>query len=177
MFSPRNAYTNNWLNLLCIIYAAPISSPVTTGFLPNRSLISPWLLPTQNLLQFTLQFLILMSRWRCIQIFLSLNYRSCVPELITCPRIWDLETYFSDSLSCSCSLFSVKITNPSDVVSPFTCFFVLNMITIVISPVYLIPVDLFTLVTIESQFDSYEFGAVPQQLTAIQISLSRINFL
>ena len=52
-----------------------------------------------------------------------------------------------------------------------------TIITSVISSVNLIPVSLFTLVTIEPQFDSYAFGAVPQHLTAILISINSITSL
>ena len=63
------------------------------------------------------------------------------------------------------------------VVSPLPCGLFLNMTTGVIYSVQFIYVSLFTLVTIESQYDSNVFGAVTKQLTDILIYLRSITFL
>ena len=51
------------------------------------------------------------------------------------------------------------------------------MTTSVLSSVHSIPVSLFTVVTLESEYDSYVCGAVPQHPTNILSSLSKINLL
>ena len=61
------------------------------------------------MLQFTLQFLILLSGWRCRIVFLSLDWWSCDVKLIPCLRGCKLEPSLKDSLSWSRSLFSAWI--------------------------------------------------------------------
>ena len=79
--------------------------------LPDHSLIAP----QSNhdsfypMLHLTLQLLMLLSGWRCIPFFLSLNFWSCAVEILTCIRGYKLEPPFKDSLSWSYSLFSAWI--------------------------------------------------------------------
>ena len=58
------------------------------------------------MLQFTLQFLVLLSGCRCILVFLSLEFWGCDVGLLSCLRGWKLEPSFKDRFSWSYSLFS-----------------------------------------------------------------------
>ena len=69
----------------------------------------------------------------------------------------------------------VKTPNMRVIDSPSTCFLFQTMITSVLSSAQLFPVSLFNLVTLDSKFGSYGFGAVPQQLIAILIYISSIT--
>ena len=61
------------------------------------------------MLQFTLQFLILLRRWWCSLVFLSMDWWRCDVELLPCLIGCKLEPYFKDILSCFRSLFSAWI--------------------------------------------------------------------
>ena len=74
--------------------------------LPYHTLIANRSLPVQILLHVTIQFLILLSGYRCRPVFLYLDFWSCTVKLFPCLRGWKLELSFNDSLSCSRSLFS-----------------------------------------------------------------------
>ena len=67
----------------------------------DRSSISPQSLTCQIVLQFTLQFLILFSGWRCRPVFLSLDCSSCYVNILPCLIGCKLEHSLKDSLSCS----------------------------------------------------------------------------
>ena len=58
------------------------------------------------MLQFTLQFFVLLSGCRYILVFLSLEFWGCAVELLPCLRGWKFEPSFKDGFSWSYSLFS-----------------------------------------------------------------------
>ena len=70
--------------------------------LPDHALIAPQSNHASfyPMLQFTIQFLMLLSGWRFRPVFLSLDCLICAGELIPCLRGCKLECSFKDSLSC-----------------------------------------------------------------------------
>ena len=99
-----NAYLSQLLAIAeHYIYISPQS-------LPDHSLITPQStpqsLPGRILIQFTLQFLILLSWWRCRLVFICLECWSCTVKLLTCLICFKLEPSFKYSLYCYRLLFS-----------------------------------------------------------------------
>ena len=73
------------------IFHIPVFAPKS---LPNISPIYPQSLVGIIVLQFTLQFLIILSGWIFRTVFLSLDWLSCAVELVTCLRGCKLEHHF-----------------------------------------------------------------------------------
>ena len=65
----------------------------------NCSFISPQFIPGLIILQFKLQFLILLSRWRCRPVFLYLDLWSYTIGLLTCIRGYKLDHSINYRLS------------------------------------------------------------------------------
>ena len=111
----RKECQNIIFHFLLLIYGFPLpySLPNLRSLysLPNHSLIASRLNHTSFhlMLQFTLQFLMLLSGWRCIPVLLCLECWICDFGLIPCLIGFKLERSFKDSIFYSRSLLSAWI--------------------------------------------------------------------
>ena len=92
-----------FLTIASNYWALPVFTP---QLLPNCSPIAPQLIPGQIMLQFNVQFLILLNGWKCRPVFLYLEWWIYTVKLMPCLRGWKIEHSFKDRLSWSPSLFS-----------------------------------------------------------------------